>query len=204
MEKMWTVEVDGLQYKVELRKNKIFVNDEKMKKLKKVKGSNIVECGYIIPLGSKETVMYVTNNSIKNTDARFTIDGVDVSTNEPYEMAQTPKWLMVFLVLYIVDFFVCMGGAVGAVSNLLFYYAATRIAMDDKKSNTSRIIQNVLLWVGATALELFVALKLLASNNIIKGMCLPHPFLFIHLQIILLLQGLILLFLFQSLRKSIL
>ena len=162
MEKMWTVEVDGLQYKVELRKNKIFVNDEKMKKLKKVKGSNIVECGYIIPLGSKETVMYVTNNSIKNTDARFTIDGVDVSTNEPYEMAQTPKWLMVFLVLYIVDFFVCMGGAVGAVSNLLFYYAATRIAMDDKKSNTSRIIQNVLLWVGATALELFVALKLLA------------------------------------------
>ena len=132
-ERTWSFQTtDGTPVQVTLRKNRwVSVNGQpeiKLKELKDGQDSNLFEVAFNIPLPNNEQAKLFSGMGQK-----VVYEGKDVETGLEYEAATIPKWTYVFFVLFVINWFVIMGGAFGALASLLgayaVYYVATRTEM---------------------------------------------------------------------------
>lgn len=156
---VWNVAVNGLPYKIQLAKNKISINDGEEVKLKKFRHkSNFPNMEYYIPVADKELVLYVG----QSFGTVLTMDGRDCLSGEVFEAPVMPKWAWIFIVLYIIDFTLLIGGAIGGAINAAMAYFTIDVASNTKKSLGKRVAICIGSWLVATIGEFILAVFVLS------------------------------------------
>ncbi len=153
----------GMTNTISLSKNKVSVNggeEIKLTKLPRDKKSNMLETIYNVGLASGE----VAQLHIKNKKAFVTMNGKNVETGDTYEPSSIPKWSYVFLVLYIINFFLFVGGAVGGAVAGIAIFANASIAADKKKSTLVRVLLCSAVYIVITIVEIAIAYAILSSG----------------------------------------
>ena len=82
----------------------------------------------------------------------------NVETGEEYTTIQLPKWVYVFVVLYIVNFFLILGGALGGATSAIGAYASANISADDKRPTSTKVLFCIGLYVVISAVSLLLAI----------------------------------------------
>ena len=85
------------------------------------------------------------------------VDGKNVENGQKYEVTQIPKWAYVFVALYVVNFFLIIGGALGGAINMASAVISATIASNTKKNAAIRVIACILIYVVVTVLSFFFA-----------------------------------------------
>jgi len=147
---------EGAPIRVTLIKNRIVsVNGGPETKLTTYKApeGNFAEKVFDIPLGNGEIAkLCLSNKQI------LTYNGRDVETGQTYTAMVLPKWVYVFVTLYVVNFFAILGGALGGATSAIGAFLSARISSDENKSTGKRVILCILLYLGITAASLVLAL----------------------------------------------
>ena len=154
--KEWHIDVDGIIYDVVFEKKKVSINCETpipLIKYKKFKGG-MLESGFEIPLGNKLAVLWQRGNGVDGPV--LTMDGRNVENGEVYEPIVVPKWIWVFNVLYIINFFLVIGGALGGALNAGFAYITASVAANKKKSTITRVLICTGIYLGITAVSVVI------------------------------------------------
>jgi hypothetical protein len=149
-------------YNVVFEKNKLIsVNGSEPVKIAKLKSkeSNILEAVYDVDLGDGK----VAKLCMRKKEFTLVYDGKNVENGQPYEIINVPKWAFVFEVLYIVNFFLIMGGAVGACVSLIGAVVSATIASNKKMNNVAKILACVALYAVLTVISFFVASSVAAT-----------------------------------------
>lgn len=151
----WNVNVEDASYKIELRKNKLTINEGEAVKLNKLKNkSKFPNMEYYIPLGNKEVVLNIRQSG----DPVLTMDGRDCVTGEPFELNELPKWAWVFIVLHGINFFVLIGGAIGGACFGGLSVLTAAVASNNEMSTGKRVGICVAIWLVASVIEFLLAL----------------------------------------------
>ena len=130
-EMVWNFEVQGIPYRVELKKNAISVNGAEPVKLNKLaKKSSLTETHYSMMIEGKEAILHVRQFGA----VVLSYDGRDCATGEEYIPAKMPGWAWVFIVLHAIDFFFLIGGAVGGILQVFIVTAIAAVSSNRKKS----------------------------------------------------------------------
>lgn len=158
MKSEWNVSVEGNVCNVRFEKNKIFVNGNRIKNFKKAKGSSVVETGYELALGNQTAVIWAP--AFRGEEPVLTLNGINVLTGQMHELKKIPGWIYVFAVLYIVDFILLLGGALGGALNFAMYAFTNKIAVDTKKSPATRVVLCTVFYIVVTVVELIIAMLL--------------------------------------------
>ena len=158
MKSEWNLNVEGNIYNIAFDKNKVFINGNKVKRLKTVKGSTVIEHGYELALGNQSAVLWVP--SFRGENPVLTYNGINVLTGQGHELKKIPGWIYVFAVLYIIDFVVLLGGALGGALNFAMYAFTNKIAVDTKKSPATRVVLCTVFYIVVTVVELIIAMLL--------------------------------------------
>lgn len=149
---------DGTPMEINLRRNTwVSVNgrDEiNAKTIKNKEDSNIFEAVFDIPLPNGEIVKMFSSTTKKH----MVYNGRDVETGEAYEVAPIPAWAWVFVVLYVANFFLFLGGALGAVVNLFGAAFTIEVATRSKKSTGVKVVLNILILIAVVVISLLVAI----------------------------------------------
>ena len=151
----WNVNVDGMPYKIEFIKNKVFINNNDPIKLGKFKSkSKFPNMEYHIPLGSKEVVLNVRSVG----EPVLTMDGRNCVTGELFAFSSMPKWTWLFIVLHGINLFFLIGGAIGGACFGGLTVMTAAIATNEEMSTKKRVILCLVIWMVATMLEYILAL----------------------------------------------
>lgn len=153
-EMVWNFEVQGIPYRVELKKNAISVNGAEPVKLNKLaRKSSLTETHYSMMIEGKEAVLHVKQFGA----VVLSYDGRDCATGEEYIPAKMPGWAWVFIVLHAVDFFFLIGGAIGGILQLFIITAIAAVASNRKKSTGVRVLVCVGIWLLSTIAQFILA-----------------------------------------------
>lgn len=154
-EMVWNFVAQGVPYKIELKKDKVSVNDAEPVKLNKLsRKSNLIETTYSMMIEGKEAGIH-----IKQFGAPvLSYDGRDCATGEAYVPTKVPGWVWVFVVLHAIDFFVLIGGAIGGAVQVLIIAAMASVASNTKKGTGVRVLICAGIWLLSTALQFILAL----------------------------------------------
>lgn len=153
-EMVWNLEVQGVPYKIELKKNKVSVNGNEPVKLNKLaRKSTFTETNYSIMIEGKEAVLHIRQFG----GPILSYDGRDCATGEEYIPAKMPAWTWVFIVLHAIDFFLLIGGAIGAALQVLVIAAMASVASNTKKSTGMRVLACVGIWLLSTIVQVILA-----------------------------------------------
>ncbi|WP_027208334.1 hypothetical protein [Butyrivibrio hungatei] len=145
----------GMPVRVTLNKNKLVsVNGSPETKVMALKSpeSNFAERVFDIPLGNGE----IAKLCVRNKQV-LVYNGRNVETGEEYKTIQLPKWVYVFVVLYIVNFFVLLGGALGGATSAIGAYASANISADEKRNTLTKVLFCVLLYLGISIVSFLLA-----------------------------------------------
>lgn len=156
-EMVWNFEVQGIPYKVELKKNKVSINNgEPIKLTKLARKSNFWETHYSMMIEGKEAVIH-----IKQFGAPvLSYDGRDCATGEEYVPTKVPGWAWVFIVLHAADWFFLIGGAIGGAIQAVVIAAIASVSANTKKSTVTRVLVCLGIWLLSTAAQYVLALWL--------------------------------------------
>lgn len=161
-EMVWNFKVQGIPYKIELKKNKVSVNNAEPTKLTKLaRKSNLLETNYSMMIEGKEAVIHIRQFG----SPVLSYDGRDCATGEAYIPTKVPGWTWFFVVLHALDFFFLIGGALGAVIQVLIITALATVASNTKKSTGIRILVCVGIWLLSTAVQFVLAI---AFNSLLS------------------------------------
>ena len=148
---------DGMPVAISLRKNSwLSVNGSQEVKIKTIKNSadsNYFESVFDVALPNGEIAQLFSSTTQKH----LVYNGRDVVTGEECTVASIPAWAWVFVVLYAINFFAVLGGALGGVVNIFAIIFTIQIATRSKKSTGVKILLNVLLFIGVVILSLLIA-----------------------------------------------
>lgn len=160
----WNVNVgEGSGYHVILEKNKLTINDDEPVKLTSFKSkSSMLGVSYEVPLGSQTAILYLYNGK-----PTLTLNGRDCKTGEPYEPAKMPVWGWVFVVLYVVNFFLIIGGAIGGAISAGFAAISAGISANTKLSTVARVLICVGIYIAVTVVSLIIAVTAAGGFNYI-------------------------------------
>lgn len=154
-ENIWNFEVQGIPYRVELKKNKVSVNNAEPVKLSKLaRKSNLLGTNYSMMIEEKEAVLHITQFGAPV----LSYDGRDCATGEEYIPRKVPGWAWVFIILHAIDFFLLVGGAIGGVIQVLVIAAMASVASNTKKSTGMRVLVCVGIWLLSTIAQFILAL----------------------------------------------
>lgn len=157
---LWNVEIDGIPYKIELAKNKITINDGESIPLSKFKNkSKVIYNEFNIPVAGKEMVLY---SGVTGTV--LTMDGRDCATGKEYIAPVMPKWAWIFVVLYAVNFFLLIGGAIGGAISAGFAWMTISVA-SSRQTTGKKFFICLGIYIGITIIEFFLALFLFRTMN---------------------------------------
>ena len=149
-------------YNVTFEKNKfISVNGSEPVKIAKIKSkeSNILEAVYDVDLGDGK----IAKLCMRKKEFTLVYDGKNVESGQPYEITNVPKWAFVFEVLYIVNFFLIMGGALGACVSLIGAVVSATIASNKKMNGVVKVVLCIGLYAVLTVISYFVASSVAAT-----------------------------------------
>lgn len=153
-EMVWNFEVQGIPYRVELKKNAISVNGAEPVKLNKLaKKSSLTETHYSMMIEGKEAILHVRQFGA----IVLSYDGRDCATGEEYIPAKMPGWAWVFIVLHVIDFFFLVGGAVGGILQVFIVTAIAAAASNRKKSTGVRVLVCIGIWLLSTIAQFILA-----------------------------------------------
>ncbi len=153
-EMVWNFEVQGIPYRVELKKNAISVNGAEPVKLNKLaKKSSLTETHYSMMIEGKEAVLHVRQFGA----VVLSYDGRDCATGEEYIPAKMPGWAWVFIVLHVIDFFFLVGGAIGGILQVFIVTAIAAVASNRKKSTGVRVLVCIGIWLLSTIAQFILA-----------------------------------------------
>lgn len=160
----WNVNVgEGQGYHVILEKSKLTINDDEPVKLTKFKSkSGMLGVSYEVPLGLQTAILYLYNGK-----ATLTLNGVDCKTGQPYEPAKMPAWGWVFVVLYVVNFFLIIGGAIGGAISAGFAAISATVSANTKLSTVARVLICVGIYIAVTVVSLIIAVTAAGGFNYI-------------------------------------
>ena len=151
----WDVQVGENTHHIEFKKNKISIDGAAPQKLKEFQITRVTGFQQVsIPVDTEVLTLYISTFG----EYALVQNGIDLATGEPYDATPLPKWVWVFWILFIVDFAVVMGGALGAVFNFLGAGAVTKIVSKHEESKSKRAILATLTWFGITVAEAIIAL----------------------------------------------
>lgn len=156
MEKQWNLTVAGLPYAVTFKssiwsgKKRLIVNGQETI-IKNKFAYDYVGMDVPVEIGGKECRLVMAGG-----DADLAVDGVFISSGEPYEpLAKMPKWNWIFIVACVAIFAVSGGGALPVLCAMLGAMFCTRVACS-KKPLGAKIISCIGI-TGAAWLIWFVA-----------------------------------------------
>lgn len=150
----WNVESQGITHQIKFSKNQIYIDAMEGMKLKEFQSKKINgHTEYAIPVNGDTFYFYVN----PYTAPVLTHDGVDCKTNEPFVPTKLPKWIWVFWILYIIDFMLLCGGALGGAMNAGGACLSAAIASDKKKSTAAKVFICLGMWLVFTIIEFIVA-----------------------------------------------
>lgn len=153
-EKVWNFQVQGIPYRIELKKNQVSVNGAEPVKLNKLtRKSNLIETNYSIMIEGKEAVLHIRQFGAPV----LSYDGRDCATGEEYIPVKMPGWTWVFIVLHVIDFFFLIGGAIGGVVQMLIIAAMASVASDTKMSTGVRVLACLGIWLVSTVVQFILA-----------------------------------------------
>lgn len=153
-EMVWNFEVQGIPYRVELKKNAVSVNGAEPVKLNKLtRKSNLTETSYSMMIEGKEAVLHVRQFGA----TVLSYDGRDCATGEAYIPSKMPGWAWIFIVLHAIDFFFLIGGAIGGIIQVLIITAMAAVASNRKKSTGVRVLVCVGIWLLSTIAQFILA-----------------------------------------------
>lgn len=158
-EMVWNFEIQNVPYKIELKKNKVSINNAEPVKLNKFsRKSNLMETNYSIMIEGKEAVLHIRQFGAPI----LSYEGRDCATGEEYIPAKVPIWGWIFVVLHVLDWLFLIGGALGAVIQVLVIAAIATVASNTKKPVGMRIAVCAGIWLLSTAVQ-FVLMTWLAT-----------------------------------------
>ena len=152
---------DCAPMKVSLVNNRfVSVNNGPQIKLKDIKAveSNFAERVFNIPLGNGE----IAKLCVRNKQV-LVYNGRNVETGEEYKTIKLPNWVYVFVALYVVNFFLILGGALGGATSAIGAYASANISADDKRPTLTKVLFCIGLYVVITAVSLLLAIAASAA-----------------------------------------
>lgn len=153
-EKVWNFQVQGIPYRIELKKNQVSVNGAEPVKLNKLtRKSNLIETNYSIMIEGKEAVLHIRQFGAPV----LSYDGRDCATGEEYIPVKMPGWTWVFIVLHVIDFFFLIGGAIGGMVQILIITAMASVASDTKMSTGVRVLACLGIWLVSTVVQFILA-----------------------------------------------
>lgn len=157
MKQEWNITVDNFDgcnnyntYHVEYGKKGVSVNYGEPMPLK-VKGKKKFfswETEYEVQLGMRKATLYLPN--FGQNEAVLVLDGRNCATGQPYEPVKVPNWAKVFFVLYVANFFLVVGGVIGAFISTSAVYKTYSIACDKEKSTGSKVAICSAMYIGIT------------------------------------------------------
>lgn len=153
-EMVWNFEVQGMPYKVELKKNKVSINNAEPVKLTTLaRKSSFWETHYSIMIEGKEAVIHIKQFA----SPVLSYDGKDCATGEEYVPTKVPAWAWIFIVLHAVDWIFLIGGALGGVIQALIIAAIASVSSNTKKSTGTRVLVCLVIWLLSTAVQFVLA-----------------------------------------------
>lgn len=151
---VWNFEVQGIPYKVELKKNKVSINNAEPVKLTTLaRKSSFWETHYSMMIEGKEAVIHIKQFA----SPVLSYDGKDCATGEEYVPTKVPAWAWVFIVLHAADWFLFIGGALGGVIQALIIAAIASVSSNTKKSTGTRVLVCLVIWLLSTAVQFVLA-----------------------------------------------
>ena len=155
-EMVWNIEVQGVPYKIELKKNRVSVNGREPVKLAKLKRSGSTwETNYSIPIeGEEEAVLHIRQFSAPI----LTYKDIDCSTGEQFVPLKVPAWVWIFVVLHAIDFFLMIGGAIGGALQAFVICLMVSVSAKKEKSLASRVFTCLGIWLLSTIVQLVFVL----------------------------------------------
>lgn len=160
-EKIWNIIVDEVPYKIEFSKNKVTVNDDTAVPVRKLnKESHAFDTKYFIPVGDKTAELHIKPMS----DPVLSYEGKNCETGEIYAPIPFPKWGWIFVVLHGINFFLFVGGAIGGALYAVWLTLNAGIAMNEKKTGRTRVLQCIGIWLVATIIEFIIALFIASTT----------------------------------------
>lgn len=159
-EMVWNFEIQNVPYKIELKKNKVSINNAEPVKLNKFsRKSNLMETNYSIMIEGKEAVLHIRQFGAPI----LSYEGRDCATGEEYIPAKVPVWGWIFVVLHALDWLFLIGGAIGAIIQVLVIAAIATVASNTKKSTGMRIAVCAGIWLLSTAVQFVLAYALASA-----------------------------------------
>jgi len=67
-----------------------------------------------------------------------------------------PVWAYIFFVLYLGNFLIIIGGAIGGALNALFAYRSASIASNYEKKTAVRVLSCLGLWIASVVIEIIL------------------------------------------------
>lgn len=155
-ELVWAVQVCDEMHQIKFAKNKVTIDNGDPLNLKSFQFAK-VDGGkeYYIPFGNEAVVLYISAQP-----PILSYRGIDCATGEPYVPMKAPAWSYVFWGLFLLDFLLLVGGALGGAINLGAAVIVNSIAANRKKSVGSRVAICLAIWFGITLAEVAIALLL--------------------------------------------
>lgn len=151
----WDVQVGENVHHIEFKKNKISIDGAEPQKLKEFQITRVTGFQQVsIHVDTEVLTLYISTFG----EYALVQNGIDLATGQPYDATPLPKWVWVFWILFIVDFFGLVGGALGAVINFLGAAAVTKIISKHEDSTGKRVTLSILAWLGISVIELIIAL----------------------------------------------
>ena len=156
------VESQGMMHQVTVSGSKVTVDGNapmKIKDLPKEKrksGSAIT-----IPLSQMDSCILYRSSF---TGDSLVHNGIDCKTGQPFVEEVMPKWIWVFWAIYIADFFLFLGGALGGAINAAAAIVTGSIAMKKNTSTGAKVIFCIVFCVIVTLVEIMGAFAIVGTR----------------------------------------
>ena len=90
--------------------------------------------------------------------------GIDCKTGQPFVEEVMPKWIWVFWAIYIADFFLFLGGALGGAINAAAAIVTGSIAMKKNTGTGVKVILCIVFCVIVTLVEILGAYAIIGTR----------------------------------------
>ncbi|MBQ4271608.1 MAG: hypothetical protein II718_07255 [Clostridiales bacterium] len=153
----------GMSHTVTLEKNKISIDGSDPVKINKYrsKESNMIVSVYQIPNNQGDDLKLC----IKGNEPVLAINGINVSTGEKYAPDKMPGWIWVFYILFIIEFFLIMGGAIGGAINAGGAFICSGIAVNRKMNGVAKFFACLGVFVLFTVIDVVLAIVITGALN---------------------------------------
>ena len=155
----WDVLADGTQHHVALEEGWLSVDENAAVPLRQYKRKeHLKEREFLIPIGNQTAALHILKQ--KNSDPVLSFQGRNCATGEVYEVQKVPGWGWIFIVLYAINYYAVLGGALGGLVSGGCIAATLGIAAKKEMSTAQKVLLSVGLYIAATVVSVIVAIKI--------------------------------------------